>query len=203
MDNETNQECALGIASVQQQYVALLRVCRRMPRARPTGPPLEATNQDGRSDDPPHRIRRRARRVELRNRQRLAKLQAYAGGELYKQIVDFENAQLLSGDGTGDSMVGFYATSGILTHDCAADTGTGETKLDSVEKAITQLRVGPALATPDLLVLNPSDWSSCGAPKMRIKRYLTQPDPTVGEADSLWGISVNKPFPTGFCVVAP
>jgi HK97 family phage major capsid protein len=85
--------------------------------------------------------------------------QQYAGGELFKQIIDVENNQLLSGDGVGLNMTGFYATSGILTHDASADTGTGVTALDSIEIAITALRTGPALATPDLLVLHPSTWS--------------------------------------------
>jgi HK97 family phage major capsid protein len=106
--------------------------------------------------------------------------QSYCGAELYKQVIDTENDQLLSGDGTGESMTGFYSTSGILVHDAAGDTGTGETKLDSVEKAITNLRTGPALATADLLVLHPTDWSDMRRTKDSQERCRTQPDPTVG-----------------------
>jgi hypothetical protein len=61
-----------------------------------------------------------------------------------------ENAQLLSGDGTGTNMTGFCATTGILTHDCATDTGTGETTWDSIEKAIAALRSGSAFTTVDI-----------------------------------------------------
>ena len=116
--------------------------------------------------------------------------QSYCGTELGGQVVDVENNQLLNGDGLTGNMVGFYSTSGILTHDCATDVGPNETHLDSIEKSITALRVGPALATPDLLVLNPSDWSKLRRTKDLQARYLTQADPTVGEANSLWGIPV-------------
>ena len=73
---------------------------------------------------------------------------------------------------------------------CATDTGTNETHLDSIEKSITALRVGPALATADLLVLHPSDWSKLRRTKDLQARYLTQADPTVDEANQLWGVSV-------------
>ena len=43
-----------------------------------------------------------------------------------RQIIDVENAQLLSGDGLTGNMVGFYATSGVLSHDAATDIGTTE-----------------------------------------------------------------------------
>ena len=46
--------------------------------------------------------------------------QSYCGTELYKQIIDTENDQLLNGDGTGLNMDGFFATSGILTEDATS-----------------------------------------------------------------------------------
>jgi hypothetical protein len=42
--------------------------------------------------------------------------QSYCGSELYKQIIDVENAQLLNRDGTALNMARFYSTSGILVH---------------------------------------------------------------------------------------
>jgi HK97 family phage major capsid protein len=116
--------------------------------------------------------------------------QQYAIGELVAQIIDQENAQLLTATGTGTNMTGFYSTTGILTHDASADTGTNVTSLDSVEIAITALRTGSALATADVLVLNPADWSKLRRIKDTQGRFLTQPDPTTDEANSLWGIDV-------------
>jgi hypothetical protein len=49
---------------------------------------------------------------------------------------------------------GFFATSGILTYDASM---AGQ-PIDAVEEAIAALRVGPSLAEPDLLILNPSTW---------------------------------------------
>lgn len=84
----------------------------------------------------------------------------YAQTELMRQLCDKENAQLLTGTGTSGNMTGFANTSGILTHDASADTGTNVTAIDSIEKSIAQLRVGSALATADLLILHPSTWSA-------------------------------------------
>jgi HK97 family phage major capsid protein len=114
----------------------------------------------------------------------------YATAELYKQVVDVENAELLAGDGTGTDMTGFYNTPGILTHDCAADTGTGETVWDSLEKAIAALRSGVALAEPDLCVLHPDDWSTIRRVKDSYGRYLVSPDPSDDQVNEAWGVPV-------------
>ena len=114
--------------------------------------------------------------------------QSYCGTELYRQIIDSENDQLLNGDGTGLSMTGFFATQGILTED--ATVTAPDTALDAIERAIAKLRVGPALAVANLLVLHPSTWSSVRRTKDAQERYLTQADPTVGEAASAWGVPV-------------
>jgi hypothetical protein len=116
--------------------------------------------------------------------------ESYVIGELQAQLIDVENAQLLSGDGVGTNMTGFYGTSGVLVHDAAADTGTGVTALDSIELAITALRTGNALAVADTLVLHPADWSKLRRIKDTQGRFLTAPDPTTDEANSLWGITV-------------
>ena len=56
--------------------------------------------------------------------------------------------------------------------------------------SITELRVGSAKAVADLLILNPATWSACRRAKDELQRYLTQPDPNVGEANSAWGVPV-------------
>jgi hypothetical protein len=58
------------------------------------------------------------------------------------------NQQVLYGDGVGTNLHGFFTTPNIIVFD-AATSGQG---LDAVEQAITALRVGPSLATADLLL---------------------------------------------------
>jgi HK97 family phage major capsid protein len=139
--------------------------------------------------------------------------QSYAGQELYKQIIDLENLLLIQGNagltnvdvdqgltsGTTEltsptGMQGFFQTPGILSYNASVDTGgSGSTllsALDSVEKAIAELRIGPALATPDLLVLHPSTWSALRRIKDGFGHFMVQPDPTSDQASELWGIPV-------------
>ena len=114
--------------------------------------------------------------------------QSYCGTELYKQVIDTENAQLLEGDGSALNMTGFFHTPGILTED--ATSVAPDTAIDAIEKAIAKLRTGAALAVADLLVLHPDTWSAVRRTKDGFERYLTQADPTVGEAASVWGVPV-------------
>lgn len=97
-------------------------------------------------------------------------------------------------------MVGFMNTPSILHHDAAADTGTNVTPLDSVEKAIAAMRVGPALSTPDVLVLSPETWSALRRVKDGFGRFMVAPDPTADQANELWGIPVCQTvqMPSGY-----
>jgi HK97 family phage major capsid protein len=65
--------------------------------------------------------------------------------------------------------------------------------IDSIEKSITALRTGAALATADLLVLNPATWSAIRRLKDTTGRFLfisSDSDPTRAEANSIFGIEV-------------
>lgn len=132
--------------------------------------------------------------------------QSYCGTELYKRLIDEENYLLIQGNlnqivGSGltptdlyPGMQSFLATPGILTYDASVDTGgSGSTQvsaLDSIEKAIAEMRVGPALAVPDLIVLNPTTWSAIRRIKDAYGHFMVQPDPTAGQANELWGIPI-------------
>lgn len=107
---------------------------------------------------------------------------AYLQQELQRQIADVENAQVLSGDGTGENLTGILSTSGLLTRAVGTDTA-----LDAVEQAIDDLRVGPSYCDADLIVLNPGDFSKLRRSKDSQGRYILNPDPSSDEADSLWG----------------
>jgi hypothetical protein len=115
--------------------------------------------------------------------------QSYAGTELYRQIIDVENSQLLSGSGTGGSMTGFYSTSGILTFDASTVTTTPG-PWDSLEHAIATLRTGPALAVPNLLVLHPNTWSAIRRQTNTYGDYYVASDPSTDQVGQAWGVPV-------------
>lgn len=114
---------------------------------------------------------------------------SYAQTEVMRQIGDVENAQLIGGSGTSGNMTGFLSTSGILTHDASADTGTNVTALDSIEMAIAQLRVGSALAEANLLVVNPASFSAIRRLKNTLGNFLIG-DPTEQGSRELFGVRV-------------
>ena len=109
---------------------------------------------------------------------------SYVLGELQRQIVDVENAELLNGTGPGH-ITGLIHTPSILTHVVGA-----ESPLDAIEMGIAELRVGAALAIADLVVLHPSTWSAIRRSKDLQDRYLATSDPTSGEASTVWGVPV-------------
>ncbi len=141
---------------------------------------------------------------------------SYCGTELYKRIIDIENELLIQGDagivtGSGTTadtsptgMEGFMNTAGILQYDASVDTGgsgsSALTPLDSFEKAIAELRTGPALAVPDLAVLNPTTWSAIRRIKDQYGRFMIAPDPTTDQASELWGTPVlqTTQMPVGY-----
>jgi HK97 family phage major capsid protein len=129
--------------------------------------------------------------------------QQYAGQELYKQIIDCENAEILAGDSVGTDMDGFYTTPGILTYNAAA-AAAPDTVWDSLDKSIAALRAGAALAEPDLLVLNPTDWSTIRRVKDAYGRYLVSPDPSDDQVNEAWGVPVltttQKPVGQGLFI---
>ena len=127
--------------------------------------------------------------------------------ELVRQVVDNENYQLLSGPGnttTSDNLTGLLNTNGILTYAYNyTTTPTGITPLDAFEIAIAQLRVGPSLAEPDLIVINPTTWSAVRRTKDAYERYLITPDPAADEPETIWGIPVltTTTAPEGIAVL--
>jgi HK97 family phage major capsid protein len=127
----------------------------------------------------------------------------YVQGEIFREVMDYENKQLLNGAGGAGAIQGFLAQSGILTHDASADTGTGITALDSFEEAISQMRVGAALAEPNLVIMHPVTWSNLRRVKDGFYRFLVAPDPTQDETKTLWGLDVLTTIaaPLGWAVM--
>ncbi len=125
--------------------------------------------------------------------------ESYVGVELMRAIIDTENGQLLNGAGVGTDLSGMLNTTGALTRALGTDT-----PLDAVEQSINDLRVGSAFAVADLLVMHPTTRSKLRRQKDGYGRYLINPDPTVDEADSLFGIPlvVTTTCPIGTVLVA-
>lgn len=122
----------------------------------------------------------------------------YLANELHRIIVETENAQVLSGDGTGENLQGLLGTTGVITRPRATDT-----PLDCLEQAVNDLRVGPAYTDPDAIVLHPSDWSMIRRQKNTLGNYLTG-DPVNGPSNTLWGTPVlaTTSMPVGTGLVA-
>lgn len=114
-----------------------------------------------------------------------ANFTSYVQNELFRQLIDAENRELLNGSGTGGHLTGILTTSGILTHTVAS-----ETALDAIEVSIAAMRTGAALASANLLVLHPATWSSIRRSKDSQGRYLVDDDPTQGASSTIWGVDV-------------
>ncbi|NKQ52144.1 phage major capsid protein [Amycolatopsis sp. K13G38] len=119
--------------------------------------------------------------------------------DLQGGLVDAENRELLAASAGGEhGWDGLLHVSGTL----GRVRGT-ETPLDTLEMAVNDLRVGPAFASPDAVVLNPTDWSAIRRAKDAQNRYLAV-NPLDGSANTLWGIRVvqTSQIPAGTAVVA-
>lgn len=87
-----------------------------------------------------------------------------------------------------------------LTHRVRMPTFTGDgvivrpkatdTRLDALEQAVLDLRVGASYAEAELFVMNPGDWSKVRREKDTQGRYLVNPDPSQADALRLWGVPV-------------
>jgi HK97 family phage major capsid protein len=107
--------------------------------------------------------------------------------EMQRSIIDAENVELLTGDGTTGHMTGLLATPGLLTR----TAGVGENAADTIEQAMTDLRTGPAYSDADGVVLNPDDWSAIRRLKDSQGRYLVETGPTQAAQNRLWGVPVT------------
>ena len=126
--------------------------------------------------------------------------------ELQRALIDLESNQIANGSGaTGDlpGMTGFFNTAGTLTR--SFQGGYDITGLDTLIKAVNDLRVGPAFATASVIALHPSTWTYLKLSKTTTDAYvLGIMDPNVlGGLKNLWGIPVveNTFIPEGSAIV--
>lgn len=111
---------------------------------------------------------------------------SYVGSELQRLVIDQENAQILTGDGTGENLLGLLSTTGILTRVKGAAPETG---IDTLELAANDLRTGSAFTTPSLYAMHPNTWSGLRLAKDTQGRYLLG-NPTEVDIARMWGVEV-------------
>jgi HK97 family phage major capsid protein len=107
------------------------------------------------------------------------------GQELFADVVNRENQQLLSGNGVAPDIQGMLGTSGVLTRAKDADS-----VLDALAKATNDLRVGASFAEADGIVLHPNDYLTAVLSKSSGSGEYMAVDPVAGAARSLWGLKV-------------
>jgi HK97 family phage major capsid protein len=110
--------------------------------------------------------------------------------ELMRAVVDAENLQLYGGTGESNNQVnGLLSSPNILTF-TATGVGSNAEHWTDLLGAIATLRTGPALATPDLLLLHPNTWQALRAEQDLYGRFYVAADPSVGQVDQAWGVDV-------------
>jgi HK97 family phage major capsid protein len=110
--------------------------------------------------------------------------------ELLKQVVDLENHQVVYGDPAAGGLDGLLKAPGILTFAATGGGGPNPENFSDIAGAIATMRTGPALATPDLILLAPNTWANIRTQKDGYGRFLATPDPTDDQAETVWGIDV-------------
>jgi hypothetical protein len=120
--------------------------------------------------------------------------------EMTAGVVLQENAQILSGDGTGTNLVGLTATSGIQTYAPVA----AEARILSILHGITLLRTGSSFVDADRIILNPTDWEIVLKYAATTGELVVSPTPQSAAVMSLWGVpvTVTSQLTAGTAIVA-
>ncbi len=113
-----------------------------------------------------------------------AQLQAFLSNRLgYGLQLEIED-QILNGNGTNGNLSGLLKAGNYTAYNRGA---TGDTRIDTLRKAIAQLAANEYIATA--IVLNPDDWADIELTKDSEGRYIfAQPQMAAGPA--MWGVPV-------------
>jgi hypothetical protein len=131
----------------------------------------------------------------------------WAPAELYRAVVDAENAQILTGSGSGANMLGLMNQPNTLTRTAALSAGPPSvTEIDVLRSACMDLRNGPEYCVADLIILNVIDWDYISKLKTTQNQYvLSAVTPNdIGFVDNLFGVRVvtSTKMPQGKALVA-
>jgi HK97 family phage major capsid protein len=114
----------------------------------------------------------------------------YTQNEVFRQVVDTENSQILTATGSTGNMNGLI-NQAANTIAVPTTLATGVTALDYVLQGINTLRTVPnVLAVADQIWLHPNDWYSLVGLKDGLNRYMITPDPTQDAPKKLFNIPV-------------
>lgn len=113
-----------------------------------------------------------------------AQLESYVNGRLVYGLKLEEEDQLLNGNGTSGNLGGLLKSGNYTAYTRAV---TGDTKLDTIRRALTQAQLSEF--TADAIVLNPADWETIELQKSSYGEYIFGGD--MGPIDALgpriWG----------------
>lgn len=113
-----------------------------------------------------------------------AQLESYVNGRLMYGLKLEEEDQLLNGNGTSGNLGGILKSGNFTAYTRAV---TGDTKLDTIRRALTQAQLSEF--TADAIVLNPADWETIELQKSSYGEYIFGGD--MGPIDALgpriWG----------------
>ena len=113
-----------------------------------------------------------------------AQLESYVNGRLVYGLKLEEEDQLLNGNGTSGNLGGLLKSGNYTAYNRAV---TGDTKLDTIRRALTQAQLSEF--TADAIVLNPADWETIELQKSSYGEYIFGGD--MGPIDALgpriWG----------------
>lgn len=123
--------------------------------------------------------------VTLRAMADAGQVRSIVENDLAGGVIDRLDTQLYSGDGTGVNLTGITITSGINTQALG-----GDTRLDCLHKALTQIRVAAGVfSEADAIVMHPNDWQKIRLEKDANGQYLLGPAGMSGDRQ-VWGIPV-------------
>lgn len=111
-------------------------------------------------------------------------LQSYIDGRLRYGLEIVEETQLLMGDGTGQNLLGLIPQA---TEFDDTRRVVGDTKLDTIRRAITQVRLSQYRATG--IVMHPDDWEEIELTKTDDGAYIFA-NPQNMAQPRLWGLPV-------------
>lgn len=114
-----------------------------------------------------------------------------------------EDAQILSGDGTGENLTGVLSTTGIQEYNWSdgATSPVADNKADALRRAATLAFL--AYYEPTGIVLHPNDWEDIELAKDQFGQYLVAVSVALGGEPKLWRIPVveTPAIPEGTALV--
>jgi len=108
-------------------------------------------------------------------------LESYINSRLVYGLKLEEEDQLLNGNGTSGNVGGILKSGNFTAYTRAV---TGDTKLDTLRRAITQAQLSEYMA--DTIVLNPADWESIELLKATDNQYVWS-NPVAMAGPQIWG----------------